>query len=743
MADQLGSAVLTLSVDNRQLQAGLSAAESQAKRKGDQIQRALEARRTRVDANQATITRLQKEALTADASRAALIRQQIGLIQIENRELQAGAAILRQKQQQNEGFTRQLQQQIALSRQQGESLKGGVGNFVTGLTGFGGLSAIGAGLGIAAFLRSSIQSAVELESITKRLTNTLGPNGAAGALSFTRGLADQLGLSFTTLSTTFGSFTAAASAANVSLETQKSLFAAVSRAAQQLGLSNDEISGSLLALQQVASKGTVQMEELRGQLGERLPIAFAATALGLGKTQIELIKLVESGKLTAAEFFPALTKGLNELTKGSAGAPTAAQNFQLLGNAWKDLQTEFGTNLLPSVTDGVKGLINLLNGVGVVSDANKLGLGADSILLPSFIKNSLGLIPEEGAKAVGALRALQSQFSLTEKQARSLFTDAVAAEGARYDPLGRLVISADGLNRALNSLVDRALAFKKRNKDVNAELLAQKAILGELSNLATKKVEKLSQEVTAIRSANKLYGDSQQDYQKAVDAYTRLQNKGASGKDLVDAAALVDKVGQNVQTALTQGAISVRDILTQAADEFTNANLAFASVRTGPQGLGRYLAPEANQARLRESVDQLRPLFDQALKQAKQFNPDRTTGSIKANGQVITINEPTLQIEGLQNIFARNQNGGQLYQSDVSAISDFVKAVQAEKAAISNVNAAQKDIAEINQELAGVNAGLRDQVQLLAQKQWVVNVNFDALGQGTAYGDIVNGAIAP
>jgi tape measure domain-containing protein len=112
-------------------------------------------------------------------------------------------------------------------------------------------------------------------------------------------------------------------------------------------------------LQQIASKGTVQMEELRGQLGERLPIAFGAAAKGLGLTQQELIKLVESGRLTADQFFPALTKGLNELTTGSGGATTAAQNFQKLGNAWKDLQTQFGQNLLPQVIEGV----NLLKGI--------------------------------------------------------------------------------------------------------------------------------------------------------------------------------------------------------------------------------------------------------------------------------------------------------------------------------------------------------------------------------------------
>ena len=116
-------------------------------------------------------------------------------------------------------------------------------------------------LAIGEFLRQSVQSAIELETVTRKLTNSLGEQGAAGALAFTRGLSDELGLSFKTLVGTFSSFTAAATAAGVPLQQQKDLFAAVSKAAQQLSLSDDELQGSLLALQQVASKGVVQMEE--------------------------------------------------------------------------------------------------------------------------------------------------------------------------------------------------------------------------------------------------------------------------------------------------------------------------------------------------------------------------------------------------------------------------------------------------------------------------------------------------
>jgi tape measure domain-containing protein len=345
---------------------------------------------------------------------------------------------------------------------------------VSGLAGAFGTLALGE------FLRQSVQAAVELETITRKLSNSLGPQGAAGALNFTRGLADQLGLSFKTLSSTFASFTAAATAAGVPIEQQKALFAAVSKAAQSLGLSNDELSGSLLALQQVASKGTVQMEELRGQLGERLPIAFAAAAKGLGLTQQQLIKLVETGKLTSAEFFPALTKGLNELTASAGGAPTAAQNFQQFANALDELKTSVGEELLPTVVEATKVLTGFVKGVGIALAASKVGINNGTGIFAGFTQ-ALGFIPDQAADAVVAIRNVQQQFDLTDKQARALFTDAAKNAGGTVNAFGQLQLSAEQFSKVLEQLPQLAQQFRDKYPDTTADLQAQNAAADKLN----------------------------------------------------------------------------------------------------------------------------------------------------------------------------------------------------------------------------------------------------------------------
>jgi len=438
VAESLGAAVLTVSVDDQQFQAGLSRIQQKSAEAGQSLQRFIGG------ASGQTLTGLNIK---------------LNSLQQELEKVAIGSQRFRELRKEIEAT------QKAINRASGGGGGGLLGNLATGLAG------LGVGAAFAGFLKSSIQAAVELESITQKLSNTLGPQGAGQALSFTRGLSDQLGLSFKTLASSFGGFTAAATAANVPLDQQKALFAAVSRAAQALGLSNDEINGSLLALQQVAAKGTVQMEELRGQLGERLPIAFAATAKGLGLTTQELIKLVESGKLTADQFFPALTKGLNELTAGAGGTQTAAQNFQKLSNAWDDLQTSFGTSLLPAVTEQVKNLAGALEGLKVGREANQIGLGG--------LFGNLGLVPDIAANAVGAIRQVRDQYNLTQKQANALFTDAAKLSGLKLTSTG-YEPNARALEAALAKLPELAEQFRAKNKDATAELNAQQAAAAKL-----------------------------------------------------------------------------------------------------------------------------------------------------------------------------------------------------------------------------------------------------------------------
>jgi tape measure domain-containing protein len=459
MAEQLGEAVLTVSADTRQLEAGLQRAQQQAQQSGQALQAAF-------------------------AGGAQGPASSIRSIQALQQRLQSLRASYETVQIGSKGF-RDLQREIQKTEQElqkvdktlGATFAQRAGGFGQGLLGGLGIGVgLGAGAAVGGFIKDSIQQAIELETVTRKLSNTLGAQGAGAALAFTKSLANDLGLNFKDLAGSFGSFTAAATSANVPLETQKNLFAAVAKSGQALGLGNDEINGSFIALQQVASKGTVAMEELRGQLGERLPIALSATAKGLGISQQELIKLVESGKLTAGQFFPALTKGLNELTSGAGGVPTAAQNFAKLGNAWQDLQASFGKNLLPGLTGGVKVLTEAIKGLGAAARANAL-------------KDNLKLGGNDAATLSGSLDFLQQKYNVNDANAQELLRKAIKGSGATTDIFGTLTFTGEQFAQVQLRINDLFEEFRKKYPDVVAAASAKAAADAKAADAAKKAAE--------------------------------------------------------------------------------------------------------------------------------------------------------------------------------------------------------------------------------------------------------------
>jgi len=349
-----------------------------------------------------------------------------------------------------------------------------------------GAMALVGGFSAAQFLRSSIDQAVELESATRRLSNTLGQQGAGQAMMFLKGVSDDLGLSFRDLVNAYGSFTAAATAANVPLQQQNELFTAVSRAGQSLGISADAMNGSFLALQQIASKGTVSMEELRGQLGERLPIALAATAKGLGISMQAMIKLVETGQLSANKFFPAFTKGLNDITKASSGMPTAAQNIQQFKNEWESLQAAAGQNVLPALIATIKQLNAATQELRTEQDALKLGF------TPKIWSGKLGEGESMLTKEIGKLR---QEYALTETEVQKLYDNTLRLSGIEFGEF----INTDQAKKAAGIFQELAKNYRANNKDAKTEALAQEAALKSVQ-------DRLTEQIKAQQTSNSLAG---------------------------------------------------------------------------------------------------------------------------------------------------------------------------------------------------------------------------------------------
>lgn len=135
-------------------------------------------------------------------------------------------------------------------------------------------------------------------------------------------------------------------------DTTKDIFSAISQAGRSFGLTTEEMEGSILALSQIAGKGVVSMEELRGQLAERIPGAFQMAARAMGITEQELTGLISTGKVAATDFLPKFAKQLSMETAGGVekASKTIAAATTRYKNAISVFQEKFGGAMLKTVT---------------------------------------------------------------------------------------------------------------------------------------------------------------------------------------------------------------------------------------------------------------------------------------------------------------------------------------------------------------------------------------------------------
>lgn len=119
--------------------------------------------------------------------------------------------------------------------------------------------------------------------------------------AYMQGLAEKLGISIETVAQSYTKFAVSAKAVGLSMNESKFIYESVAKAGRVYHLSADDMNGVFRALEQMLSKGQVYAEELRGQLGERLPAAVAMFAEGTGRTIPELIKALEKGEVSGKE----------------------------------------------------------------------------------------------------------------------------------------------------------------------------------------------------------------------------------------------------------------------------------------------------------------------------------------------------------------------------------------------------------------------------------------------------------
>ncbi|EID7607421.1 tape measure protein [Escherichia coli] len=233
-------------------------------------------------------------------------------------------------------------------------------------------SAIKAGTAIYSFqtaleaYKKVMEIGLKKEASQRAAQFVLGDEGAKRATEFVKNLANNTGVDQIETLSSFAKFSAGAGDMNA--DQKESLFSNVIGTSRLMGLSTDEINGILKAFEQMASKGKIQAEELRGQLGDRMAGAFQLFARSLGMTTEELDKAMKDGKVLSKDVLPKVSAEMGKMIDKAGGWEKIINSTQTqlgrLSNSWNNNLALMFDGSQEGLTDFTRSLTNLLNSLG-------------------------------------------------------------------------------------------------------------------------------------------------------------------------------------------------------------------------------------------------------------------------------------------------------------------------------------------------------------------------------------------
>ncbi len=214
-----------------------------------------------------------------------------------------------------------------------------------------------------------------------RTTMEVATGSTAGAMQqmdFIDGMTRELGTNLRTAREDFAKFAVAANLAGVETGTARDIFRSVSQAMTVMGRGTEDQRLAFLALEQMLSKNTISSEELRRQLGERLPGAVSLMARAVGVTTAELQKLLQAGALVSSEVLPKFAEEVDRafgpgLERALTRAPAALGRFRNEVEFFLSAVADSG--VMDALARGFDQLTNAMRAPDALEAAEKLGQG--------------------------------------------------------------------------------------------------------------------------------------------------------------------------------------------------------------------------------------------------------------------------------------------------------------------------------------------------------------------------------
>ena len=398
------------------------------------------------------------------------------------------------------------------------------------------------GAGAIGGVASAVTDAgLKVEQFERSLKVATGSSeGARRELDFVVESSKTLGLNLEETAGSYSKLAAASRGTALQGNDTRQIFLAISEASTVLGLSAEQTGGALTAIEQIISKGKVSAEELRGQLGERLPGAFQIAARSIGVTTAELDEMLRKGELTAQDLLPNLARELRstfgpEVEDAANGAQAAINRFN---TALFELRAGIADS---GLLDGLTVLANKIAGIiaptleqeldsvfskiaelraeladpprfaGPFFEANKLKELRDLeeqldvlLLKQGELLSGAGPTPIERKSATSALEQFEKDFEIFDKLVAK--QDAAAQRQLERQK----EVAQTGLDNVIQSIASReqveALAFVRRREMVE---------------------NAISEELISIEHGDRLKRELELQLQKDL---TDISNKGLSDR---------------------------------------------------------------------------------------------------------------------------------------------------------------------------------------------------------------------
>lgn len=367
-----------------------------------------------------------------------------------------------------------------------------VGHYEKAITGISGafrgalaaFGVVGAMQMFAELSRSSYDTVKQLNAQQYALNEVFKSEAqVAYQQEFLSGISEKYGLNILTTTDAYTKYAAALRDTYLEGEKGRMIFEAFSGASAKLALSADQQAGIFKALEQMISKGKIQAEELRGQLGDRMAGSFKLFADGLGVSTAELDKMLKAGEVISDDVLPKVAERLSEVynlnTVAKIDTMVAAQNR--FKNVWTDFLNELAGNddVMTGLADGldsVATVVEFLLDTFIVKGADGVSVMGDltdiiTILFETVgdLAENLGFLDEKQKSNLFSMR----QFKNDLTGMKSVVDVVAGAIVYLAETIGNLFKLSDGFDawvKRMEASADRLIGKWNRAKQLEKEL---------------------------------------------------------------------------------------------------------------------------------------------------------------------------------------------------------------------------------------------------------------------------------